>query len=254
MISIAVMAHKKRSRFVAELTERLDAEVVWDRNNNRRDTGRRAWQAYDPNASHHLVIQDDAIPCDDLAKGLEEVVKHTGDQPISLFYCRTGPRFLPIDLIGRLATQGAYSGIDLSVLYSGVAVMLPTDHIDHMIRWTARTKHRAYDIPIWRYYQARGLTFRYTWPSLVDHREMAESKSIIGPDHPGRVAYSFAGSALDVDWSLPVLDAEAAILAACGVPMFTWRHPQTGQLLTLDTADRRLRKRPPAAPWERVDQ
>lgn len=252
MISIAVMAHKKRRRFVTELTQQLDCEVVWDHNNNRRETGRRAWQAHDPSASHHLVIQDDAVPCEDLHKGLEELVKHTGNQPISLFYCRTGPRFLPIDLIGRLASQGAYSGIDLEVLYSGVAVMVPTDQIGDMLRF--RSRHTAYDIPIWRYYQARGLTFRYTWPSLVDHREMSESQSLLGKDHPGRVAYNFAHSALDVDWSLPVLDAASAILTECGVPMFTWRHPQTGQLLTLATNDRRLRKRPPAAPWERVDQ
>lgn len=258
MISVAIMAHPKRKRFVAQLTEQLDAEVVWDQRNNRRDTGRRAWRAHDPKATHHVVLQDDAVPCQDLIAGITELVKHTGDQPVSLFYCRTGPRMLPIDLIGRLANQGKYSGVDLEVLYTGVGLVLPTSHIRDMLAWTDRQKHAAYDMPIWRYYQRRKMNVRYTWPSLIDHRELSESRSIITrADTPGRVAYNFIGadrSALDVDWTLPVLDAAAAVKAECGVPMFTWRHRETGQLLTLDSRDRRLRRRPPSGAWERADR
>jgi hypothetical protein len=182
------------------------------------------------------------------------LVETTGEQPVSLFYCRTGPAFLPIDLIGRLASEGSYSGIDLGVLYSGVAVMVPVPHIGDMLGYMARLPHAAYDVPIWRYYQHRGLDFRYTWPSLVDHREMTESRSLVSRrDYPGRVAYRFAeGSALDVDWSLPVLDAASAVEAHSGAPMFTWRHRLTGQLYTLDVT--RKKRKVPTGPWERVDR
>lgn len=253
MISVAVMAHRKRARFVDELTARLPARVVWDQKNNRRDTGRRAWLAFDPAASHHLVLQDDALVCDDLLEGLEKIVETTGDQPVSLFYCRTGPAFLPIDLIARLVTERSYSGIDLGVIYSGVALMLPTSMIGDMIGYTTSLPHAAYDVPIWRWTQHRGLLTRYTWPSLADHREMSQSRSIISRrDHPGRVAYQFAASATDHDWTLPVLDAASAVEAVCGVPMYTWRHRLTGQLYTLDVA--RKRRKVPTGPWERVDR
>jgi hypothetical protein len=159
---------------------------------------------------------------------------------------------LPISLIGRLAAEGSYSGIDLGVLYSGVAVMVPTDHIADMLSYTAELPHKAYDIPIWRYYQHRGLDFRYTWPSVVDHRETTESPSIVTRrDYRGRVAYSFSPSAL-LDWSLPVLDAAAAVAEVCGVPMYTWRHRRTGQLYTLDPT--RQKRRVPTGPWERLDR
>ena len=58
MISVAVMAHRKRARFVDELTARLPARVVWDQKNNRRDTGRRAWLAFDPAAGKDYVDYD----------------------------------------------------------------------------------------------------------------------------------------------------------------------------------------------------
>jgi hypothetical protein len=247
MISVAIMAHPRRATLVDRLTSVIEAEVVWDRKNDRRDTGRRAWLAHDPGATHHLVLQDDAIVSPNLLGALEGLQT---EQPVSLFYCRTGPAFLPISLIGRLADEGQYSGIDLGVLYSGVAVMLPTEDVPDMISYTQRLPHKAYDIPIWRYYQYRGLDFRYTWPSLADHREMSESRSIVSRhDHPGRVAWRYG---TEVDWSLPVLDAATAVESACGVPMYTWRHRRTGQLYTLDVT--RQKRKVPSGPWERLDR
>src|ERR1043166_7372284 len=47
-VSIAIMAHPQRAPFVQELLERLDVtpEVVWDRENNSWETGRRSLLAF----------------------------------------------------------------------------------------------------------------------------------------------------------------------------------------------------------------
>ena len=76
-LSVSVMAHPSRSHWVHELRERVGIEyanVAWDRGLGIWDTCSRAWEMHDPAATHHLVLQDDALPCRDLLAGLEAAI------------------------------------------------------------------------------------------------------------------------------------------------------------------------------------
>jgi len=72
----------------------------------------------------------------------------------------------------------------------GVAVALPTDHIDSMLSEVDRQRW-AYDVRISKWYESRGIPTLYAWPCLADHRDEG---SLLGHDvggHPRR-ARSFA--------------------------------------------------------------
>lgn len=202
-ISVSIMAHPKRRKFVSELTGQLDrkAEVVWDRRNDRWDTGSRAMLAYDPNCSHHMVLQDDTIVCRDLCAGVESALKHlsivTNDPtPMGLY-------------IGRLFKRQArmYDTAEISwftmPLRWGVGIVMPTRLIDDAVGWG--NKHKAianYDLRLSQWLRTQGLLTWHPWPSMVDHRL---TPSLV-PERGvrGRYATKFLGadaSALDHDWT-----------------------------------------------------
>jgi len=86
-LSVAIMAHPTRRDGALRVREALGGEIpiVYDTNpvpsaapEQRWATGRRAWEAYDPDADWHLVIQDDAIVCQDMLAGLERALDRLG--------------------------------------------------------------------------------------------------------------------------------------------------------------------------------
>lgn len=208
-MSVAIMAHPRRAAFVPELTTALDrdAEVVWDDGSNSRwGTGRRALLAYDPDATHHLVIQDDAVIPRDLAAGAEAALKHTpGDVPLCLYVGRVRPYREMVTEYVRKAGAGA-SWLVMDRLNWGVAVVIPTIYIDDLVAWCDGGRIPNYDSRMSAWFEAEGIPVWYPWPSLVDHRE---SPSLVpGRGHAGRVAHRFIGaeaSALAIDYSGQVL-------------------------------------------------
>lgn len=202
-LSVAVMAHPTREAMVTELLDQLDrpAEVVWDRINDRHDTGIRAMQAFGPDATHHLVIQDDVVPCGDLIAGAERALAHVPDgHPVSLYIGRVRP-FADAVKQAVAAADGA-SWITMEGIYWGPAIVLPAADIAHLAHWWGHNSHIVnYDKRISAWYQRRRVSCWYTWPCLVDHRT--------GPSlsHPtasmDRHAHRWHGhrSSLDIDWS-----------------------------------------------------
>lgn len=218
-VSTVVMAHPRRDAMVEELLGWLDrpAEVVWDAgDNNRWNTGRRAWLAIDRTASHGLVIQDDAIPCRDLVAGVERALPHVPDDSPLCLYCGRARPYR--ELVQRLTSlAGDASWLTMAQCHWGPGIVLPTKWIDDMVTWCdQRTDVANYDRRISRWIQHRGLTVWYPWPSLVDHRI---SPSLVpGRTAAGRHAHRFLGadrSALDRDWAgrvvaIPALNAREA--------------------------------------------
>lgn len=196
------MAHPSREDLVADLVGQLDrpVEMVWDRYQDRWDTGVRAWQAHDPDADWHLVIQDDALACRDLIAGLECGLA-TITEP-AVVSCYIGDRHPGVHAIKRAEDQlEPGSWVVLGSLIWGVAIAVPTSTIADMLTWCERNHHPNYDARIARYYSTwAALPAYYTWPPLVDHKP---TPSLVG--HPdGRRGYRFLGaqqSALDLDWS-----------------------------------------------------
>jgi hypothetical protein len=217
-LSAAIMAHPKRADMVAELQTWLDrpVEVVWDKINDRYDTGARAMAAFDPAATHHLVIQDDVVPCRDLLAGAERALKWCPDDvPVSLYVGRVRPFSHAVEHAVEVAGDHS-SWIVMDGVYWGPAIILPTKCIPNIVNWFSRTTVQNYDGRISRWFESRKTQCWYTWPSLVDHRGDA---SLAHPrSKPGRRTHSFLGadqSALSVEWdgSIVTIDNTASLNA-----------------------------------------
>lgn len=205
-VSVAVMAHPKRRRFVEELVEQIDvdAPVVWDRRGDRWDTGRRSMLAYDPSATHHLVIQDDAVPCRDVAAAAARAAHAAGERPVSLYTGRIRPYSKRVYMDFADAVRAGATWLEMGGPWWGVGIMLPTVHIPEMIAWAdKRTDVANYDKRIGRWYVSQKIKCWYTVPSLVDHRGVAENPSLVKGRTGDRHAQRFIGadaSGLQVQW------------------------------------------------------
>ncbi len=205
-ISTKIMAHPKRAHHIPHLLEQLgltEADVAWDSGDNIRwHTGRRAWQMVDQTADFGLVIQDDALVARDLIAGLEQALEHLPERGVVSPYIGTRrPAANAVERAVKAAQEGDVSWVKMPALNWGVAIMLPTDIINGMIKWCNQQRYPQYDRRIGRYaIDVERLNTWCPWPSLVDHRD---EESLVGHGQ-GRKAHRFVGeeaSALDLDWA-----------------------------------------------------
>jgi len=210
-LSAAIMAHPVRTQAAEELQASLDRPVpiIYDTNPvpssdraQRWATGRRAWEAADPRADWHLVLQDDCYVSQDLLAGLEQALTVLGSQGLVSAYTGTGrpDQRAAIRAIDH-ATKHGHSWMSLRSLYWGPAIIAPTPTVESMLDWCQdRAARTNYDRNIGLYYRDEvGWRTWYTLPSLVEHRGLP---SLIGHDRGQvRVAHRFhAGPATGVDW------------------------------------------------------
>ena len=206
------MAHPVREDGVRRLLGQLDRDVpvIWDEvaepskdPRQRWKVACRAWEEHDPSADFHIVLQDDALACEDLLAGLEEALDVLGPEGLVSAYTGTGrPDQYNVRRALRHAAEKGHSWMPTKSLCWGVAIIAPVSTIDDMLKWCShRSKAQMNaDMRIGRYYRdVLGWRTWYTVPSLVDH---AEGPSLVGHDGTKRVAHQFhTGSALDVDWT-----------------------------------------------------
>lgn len=206
MISVAVMAHPSRAEWVPELVDRLDVspKVVWDEGwNDRHITGLHALQAYDPQASHHLIVQDDAKVCRDLVAGVAKAVQHTGDHPLGLYTGRVRPFRGKVTEAVKKARHAKAPWIEMEGPWWGVGIVIPTRHLPQLCSWYEASDETNYDRRIAYWYRRQGIRCWYSVPSLVDHRTDGNPSLVPGRTSTSRCAQWFIGedaSALDVDW------------------------------------------------------
>ena len=203
-LSASIMAHPSRAAWVTELqaqTGIADDCVAWDRGEGIWDTASRAWTLRDPAATHHLVIQDDAIPCRDLIAGLEKGLPLVPAQFICLYVGTPHDGAKGTKKVDALSERAEHANASWLVLGSsrwGLAVILPTQVIHSMLMWCEyvdgpddkRIGMYCRDVLQWKVW--------HPWPSLVDHRSEG---SLVG--HSRTVARRFIGadvSALDFAW------------------------------------------------------
>lgn len=205
-ISCAIMAHPSRADFIPSIVDTLDdvAQVVWDERNDRWDTGRRSMLAYDRKATHHLVIQDDAILCADLVAGLTVALNHVpADAPVGLYVGSLRPRYMQVDVAWQRARRSGSPWLVMEGPWWGVGVVVPTDQIRAMVSWGDLHPEIAnYDRRMARFFKERDIDCWYTVPSLIDHR--SGHPSLIPGRTGHRTARTFIGkgvSALSVEWA-----------------------------------------------------
>lgn len=212
-VSVAVMAHPRRDALVAKLAFALGdgTTVVWDRHDDEWDTGRRAWETHAPTADWHLVVQDDAIVCRDLAAGVAGALAHVpAEAVVSLYVGTLRPDAYRVAKAAAQANRTAASWITMREIKWGVALAVPTSVIPDMLEYAEALEGRVYDRKLAQYFRWIGWPVWCTWPSLVDHRCDVDGivRHKIPPSGPRR-AHRFLGestSALGVNWSSGVVE------------------------------------------------
>lgn len=212
-VSASIMAHPDRTEFVEELADSLDREVpvAWDNEgppSGKGDrvwrTARSAWQMFDPAADFHVLIQDDALVCEDFLAGLEVALEHVPDHALVSMYLGQG-RNVPARwgvMANKARTTGA-SWVRSYTLMWGVSLAVPTRFIPDMIKWCDRKAGMPDDMRVGRWFQRQKIDTWYTWPSLADHRR---TESLTKHRQVERVAvHHHKGSALELDWSGPTV-------------------------------------------------
>lgn len=211
-LSASIMAHPSRTWWVRELVVDLgwDLPVAWDEGAGVWETCRRAWQMRDPAATHHLVLQDDALVPYDFRASVESAIEHLPVEKavVSLYLGTPHPGatgVAKVDAAVRAAGEQGCSWISLPTLRWGLAVVLPVEVIDGMLAWKGGDEFGdADDQRIGRYCRdVLGWRTFYTWPSLVDHRD---SDSLLG--HGSTHARNWVGAAssgLALDWTKGVV-------------------------------------------------
>lgn len=178
-LSVRVMAHRKRERFIPPLLDRLgvgEDRVVWDRHNDRWDTGRRAMLAHDPDATHQMVIQDDALVPRDLIAGVERALTEIPARTAMCLFMSRATRFWTV----RPNPPRGRAWLTMNHIHWGQAIVMPAALIPTVVGWSdEHPEVENYDIRMGRWFNQNQAPVCYPWPSWVDHRE---SPSLV----PGR--------------------------------------------------------------------
>ncbi len=185
-LSISVMAHPSREEYFPYLQERLGGvPMTIDTGFGIWENCKRAWRLRNTGAAWHVVIQDDAIVCDDFHSralaALEEAEKH-GCDAVSFFF---GKR-IAMQGVAKKALEAGYS--QSKWIHWGLAICLRAELIEPMIAFGDKMNIPQDDARIANFIKSKGLKCYYPMPSLVDHRI---GPSLVGDKGTGRCAYSF---------------------------------------------------------------
>lgn len=188
------MASEERQKYFPYLREKL-GDVPFSIDGTRKtfknigvwENCKRAWKMRNPRAKYHLVIQDDAIICDNLIERIEDLIKKTPrDYAYQLFF------------VGELATRveektkSEREGFIIRTnLDSGVAIMLPTHMIDHIMAMAERNNTNIDDANIGYALNRIGMKIVYPVPCFIDHRSCKETPTLISRVETERVSKYF---------------------------------------------------------------
>jgi hypothetical protein len=213
-VSVAIMAHRSRERHIPYLLNKLkphDVALVWDRHNDRWETGRRSMLNYDPEATHHVVVQDDALVCEDFVEGVTAAVESQPDHPIAFYTGAVRPKFYLVNQLVEKAKAERSTWFALEGPWWGVAVCVPVPMIVPMVEYAdTRANISNYDTRMARYFGSRRIKCLYSVPSLVSHRTGEGEPSLVPGrrNSDGRRALWFIGeneSALQIEWTSGVV-------------------------------------------------
>ena len=199
ILSACIMAHESRRYLFEPLAESLGIEVwakVDDGSLGRWGNGRRCLLSYDSSASHHLVIQDDAVPAPDLIAGIEAWLPHLPDSILVLYSGRVRPWRHIHDRHSRPPCW-----LKMKSIQWGVALVIPTPIIPALVKFADRlTRVGNYDL---RLSEANQKTHRLPVlvpsPSWVQH---AGAPSTVAGRQAERYALNHHKQSI-LDWAEP---------------------------------------------------
>lgn len=202
-LSAAVMTHPSRSHLVTRLTERLPELAPSIASDPRPDlppsalrSARLAWQAVAPDATHHLLLQDDVRPCPGFAGKVLSAVAARPDDVLS-FFTEWGSR---TSHAVRLATLTGSSWVEVLDEYVPTqAVVMPAhlarEFAEHCA--TVTDQEAPDDAPLLQHLRAVQAVPYVSVPNLVEH---LDAGSLVGND----VVMGPRPAALYWDGALPI--------------------------------------------------
>lgn len=208
-ISITIMAHPKRRKEAEALLVKLakypfkQCYITWDQKNDEWHTGERALRAgIAVNSDWHIVLQDDAIICDNFYAQVENAIKYVpGQTIISLYTGKVRP--FPSRVTNAVKKAKNASWLEGNMLFWGVGILIPTRHIEKVLDFVeGRTEN--YDVRVGVAFQRNRLPVFYTNPSLVDHNDNIGSLLNNDYDPERRVAHNFAADR-HIEWNSEVV-------------------------------------------------
>ena len=179
-LSISVMAHPSREQFFPYLCEKLQLSMKnfsIDQKNNLLENSKASWMLHDPEASHHVVIQDDSIICDNFREKAVSFITEQEEKRIREnrpvqgynFFLKQDPSKAPLWI-----KDGVYTD---NVTRGGVAICLPVSHIKPMLVEFDQQRSRHDDDRISEYVKRNGIKMLFPVPSFIGHR--SEIPSIV---------------------------------------------------------------------------
>lgn len=197
-ISVTVMAHPKRKQQAQALLDQLKtypfvkATITWDQINEEWHTGARSLRAgVKTGSDYHVVIQDDAILAPNFYTHLENAISVVPQRSLISLYTGTA-RPMPDRVASAVARAKGCSWLKSNLLYWGVGIAIPTNHIAELLDFVA-DRTEPYDFRIGWAYMRQAIPVYYTNPSLVDHDDGLGSLLDHGNGPDARVAHNFVG-------------------------------------------------------------
>ena len=183
-ISTAVMAHPARKEWAKDLAKTLGCEISWDRGAGVWRNRVAAMRMYRRGSSHHLVLQDDAILCSNFLDRARRIILDIHDAKpgaiVSLY--RGHRRNMLVDCTAPKLEVHRW-------LFWGVAVSIPTDMIEEMLRYCEDAPGgEKDDTRLANFCRHHKTEVIYPLPCLVDHRS---GKSLVGDPAESRRAVWF---------------------------------------------------------------
>ena len=184
-ISISIMAHPSRKEFFTYLKERLgDVPISIDEGCGIWENCKQDWRLHDPKADYHIVIQDDAIVCDNFIELATKAITDGKEKG-----CVTSLFFGKRKLLQDIAEKGIKDGFVIrDMLHWGIAVCLPVNLIEEMISYGNTKNIDQDDTRISYFLQSKKIKIYYPIPSLIDHRH---GESLVKDPGKFRSAYKY---------------------------------------------------------------
>lgn len=157
---------------------------------------KKAMKAYKPGCTHHLVLEEDAIPCKQFKEKITEAILSTPNSIISLYAGRGQKSGV------RWARKNNYTWFKVKYGCSGLAVIFPLKTLINFLMWENQIcpPDMPYeDSRLWGYLYERDEYVLNTVPSLVEHGAPMESS--MGFNNKGKVAEIFYDDdPVELDW------------------------------------------------------
>jgi hypothetical protein len=215
-LSTAIMTHPAREdharRLAASLPELHPAVVVDDTEPGRGNLGNalRAWAAVGEDATHHLVLQDDAIPCDGFAALVHRAIDARPETAISLF-CEWGSRTANLARVAARRGWGWARAVDMYTPSPGLVMPRETALAFAAIEDAGG----ADDLALADFLRRNGIDNLVTVPNLLEHDDLLSltANGFQGPRRAVCVAHSGAE---------PAFDTPAAGVGLVWLPHASW--------------------------------